>query len=163
MAAIDNYDRLAYLLLNEPIEKVLILGDLFHSHHNSEWDLFKDFLQKFPKVAFELVKGNHDILEQETYDLDNFRMLGDLLEWGPFAFSHEPIEREGLYNLCGHIHPGVRIVGRGKQSMRLPCFYFTENQAIMPAFGTFTGLHCLEIKKGDDVFVLADNTIIKLG
>lgn len=162
-AELDNYDRLSFLILNNNIEKVLILGDLFHSRHNSEWDVFKDFLARFPNIQFELVFGNHDILELERYDIPNLTLWGEQLELGPFLFSHEPVESADLYNICGHIHPGIKMFGVGRQSMRLPCFYFAENQAILPAFGAFTGLYCLDVKKEDRVFVIAKDSIIDVG
>jgi metallophosphoesterase superfamily enzyme len=67
---------------------------------------------------------------------------------------------EHLYNLAGHIHPGVNLVGRGRQSLTLPCFYFGSRQGFLPAFGMFTGLARIAPKKDDKVFVVADNKIM---
>jgi hypothetical protein len=52
--------------------------------------------------------------------------------------------------------------GKGKQSLRFPCFYFTEFEALMPAFGKFTGLHIIEPAKKSLVFAVADNQIIQI-
>ena len=43
------------------------------------------------------------------------------------------------YVLAGHLHPGVRLHGPGRQSVRLPCFAFGRNAALLPAFSEFTG------------------------
>ena len=41
--------------------------------------------------------------------------------------------------LGGHLHPACRIHGRGRDSLRLPCFVSDERQVILPAFDEFTG------------------------
>ena len=41
--------------------------------------------------------------------------------------------------LGGHLHPACRIHGRGRDSLRLPCFVSDGRQVILPAFGEFTG------------------------
>ncbi len=160
-AELDNYDRLSTLLLNNKIKRVLILGDLFHSIINSEWDMFDRFLEQFSEISFELVVGNHDILDPEKYLKDNLIVHGEELREGPFVFTHFPLGKHTAYNICGHVHPAVIMNGAGRQRMRLPCFYFTDKQAIMPAFGTFTGLHPVDAKKGDRIYVIAGNSIIQ--
>ena len=161
-AELDNYDRLATILLNSSIERVLILGDLFHSILNSEWNQFKTFLSRFSNIQFILVMGNHDILSSEKYDAENLRIYSESYQEAGFLFSHHPQESDSSYNICGHVHPAVRLNGKAKQSLRLPCFYFGSNQAILPAFGTFTGLHTIEPKLGDDIFLVANDAILKV-
>jgi len=34
---------------------------------------------------------------------------------------------------------------------------------VLPAFGEFTGNHIIQPKKGDQVFVIAENRIVKIG
>jgi len=162
-AEFENYERLSLLLLNHEIDRVLILGDLFHSRLNSEWDHFVLFLKRFHDYEFNLVMGNHDILDKKLYGLPNLTLRGELFSDGPFDFSHEPLENPANYNICGHVHPGVRMKGAGKQSLRLPCFHFTDNQAIIPAFGSFTGLYIIEPRAEDRIFVVAGNAILNVG
>ena len=64
------------------------------------------------------------------------------------------------YVLAGHIHPGVRLHGAGKQSVRLPCFWFGARTAVLPAFGEFTGLASVDVQPGDHVWVIADDEIV---
>jgi metallophosphoesterase superfamily enzyme len=54
----------------------------------------------------------------------------------------------------------VKLRGGGRQSLRLPCFYFGKNGAVMPAFGNLTGFHVIRPKKGDRVFVITENKVI---
>ena len=40
------------------------------------------------------------------------------------------------------------------------CFYFKKNQAILPAFGSFTGFARIRPSKGEKVFVIAEGKIL---
>lgn len=143
-------------------ERVCFLGDLFHSTHNKEWEVFGELIESYPNIDFELVQGNHDILLPELYEKLGFKVHPSLLE-EPFLLTHEPLEEEGLYyNLAGHIHPGVQLNGKGNQRHRTACFYFGKNGGILPAFGSFTGLYNIKPKKADQVFVVANETVIAL-
>ena len=159
----DNLDRLSQLLLQHPIQRILILGDLFHSRHNGAWLAFKDFLALFHDRSFVLVMGNHDILAPEAYAVDNLSCCSELTE-GPFLFTHEPLEKlpEGLYNVYGHIHPAVRLRGAGLQSLKLPCFHFHEKGAVLPAFGGFTGTAIVTPAEGDVIYGLTEDKVIRV-
>ncbi len=158
-AALQNLNDLDVLIQKTRPKRVIFLGDLFHSEMNSEWLLFKKLLQKHSEVEFTLVQGNHDIFHEFTYSKSQFELVNEVLEIGPFVLSHEPLEEDhALYNLCGHLHPGVRLQGEARQALRLPCFYFGEKQGILPAFGEFTGLYIIKPKRKDPVFVVADGT-----
>ncbi len=159
-----NWDRLAMVLLEFKPQRVVFLGDLFHSSYNSEWEGFKVLLSGFTQTHFELVRGNHDVLGDGPYRELGVQVHEKPLAAGPFYLSHEPLHTipEGLYGLAGHIHPGVILRGKGRQSLRLPCFYFGPQKGILPAFGLFTGLGILEPEPGSRVFVLAENQVIAL-
>ena len=157
----NNYKRLFELVLRVKPEKVYFLGDLFHSEMNSEWIAFKDTLSHFPDCEFHLINGNHDILHALSYQQAQLYCHLKSIQIGPFWLSHEPEEApEGLYNLCGHIHPGVSLKGKARQSLRLPCFFFGENQGILPAFGDFTGLYNMKPKANNRVYIIADERVI---
>lgn len=159
-----NFDRLISLLLTFKPARVVLLGDLFHSDYNMVWEEWENLLQQFSEVSFELVPGNHDILPESLYQQSRLHVRPLVYKEGPFCFTHEPLEDipEGLYNLCGHIHPGVKLHGNGRQSLRLPCFYFGAQQGILPAFGAFTGLAILNAKKEDYIFGITDTAVIPL-
>lgn len=147
--------------LHEP-ERVCFLGDLFHSTKNKVWEVFSELINSYPQIQFELVIGNHDILPIKNYQDIGFKVLESLLE-EPFLFTHEPLEdKSSYYNLAGHLHPGVKLRGKGKQTHRLPCFYFEKNGGILPAFGAFTGLSTLSIKKDVQVFAIVEDQVMKL-
>ncbi len=161
-AEYENLDRLAYLLLNHKVDRVLVLGDLFHSTYNQVWRLFKTFLTRFETIQFDLIMGNHDILEESHYDASNLTIYKYSLSLGPFYFTHHPESSAGVYNICGHVHPSVHLRGTARQGIRLPCFYFSKHQAILSAFGAFTGNGKIKGNKSDHIFAIADGTIVKV-
>ncbi|MFM9005265.1 MAG: ligase-associated DNA damage response endonuclease PdeM [Flavobacteriales bacterium] len=142
--------------------KLLFLGDLFHSNINPEWEDLADCLAQFPEIHFVLVKGNHEIEMNDTYHRLGFEII-DRFELDEFLFIHEPSEESNnLYTISGHIHPAVRLTGTAQQHLRLPCYWFGNRLGILPAFGEFTGMHTVQPKKGDQVFVVAENQVVKL-
>ncbi len=140
------------------------MGDLFHSHYNPEWEVFGQVLNYFPDIQFELVVGNHDILSDYQYSKYNLLLHEEPLVNNGVVLSHEPLENTsaGEYNIAGHIHPGVLLRGRGRQALRLPCFYFGKDQGLLPAFGQFTGTYKITPKKGDRVVVIVEGKLVAL-
>ena len=157
-----DYDRFEKSIKQYNPSKVIILGDLFHSVHNLEWELLKDFIESFDDIRFQLVMGNHDILSKNQWHDSKFEIFKDSLIIPPFILTHYPMEEahEQYYNLAGHIHPGVRLSGGPAQSLRLPCFYFNKFQGILPAFGDFTGNFKVKPRSGDRVIAIADKQLI---
>lgn len=160
-SAMRDIDKLDHLLRKWKPASVIILGDLFHSFVNKEWLLFKALLLDHSYIRFILVEGNHDLLSIEEYDIVNF-FTSDLLIDEHFIFSHHPVENLPKLNICGHIHPGVRISGPARQSERLSCFYLNKTHFILPAFGYLTGLQLLEIEENSDYFLVTGNRVVKL-
>lgn len=158
-----NLELMVELIESTNPLRVIFLGDLFHSHYNPEWEVFGELVKHFQSISFELVLGNHDVLSIGQYNRKSITLHTEL-RLQPFIFTHHPLEnkKDGLYNLAGHIHPGATFHGKAKQSITLPCFYFGEEQGILPAFGMFTGLARIKPKADDSVYVIAENTVLKV-
>ncbi|MDF2641467.1 MAG: hypothetical protein K0R45_739, partial [Pseudomonas sp.] len=78
---------------------------------------------------------------------------------GPFALQHEPDAHPSLHVLAGHVHPVYRLRGRGRQSLRLACFYLAEKVSLMPAFGEFTGGYAIQPNPESRVYVTGDGAV----
>jgi DNA ligase-associated metallophosphoesterase len=158
-----NIENLVGLIQQLKPERVICLGDLFHSHYNPEWEVFGEIVKHFKPISFELVLGNHDIMSDHQYERKGIRVHDELLLDG-FIFTHHPLESiaEGQYNIAGHIHPGIHLRGKGRQELTLPCFYFGGRQGLLPAFGAFTGLARIYPKKGEQVFAIAEDSVIEM-
>jgi DNA ligase-associated metallophosphoesterase len=159
----DDLFRLQQLITIYNPAQVIIVGDMFHSSHNNDVPYFKLWRQQFGHIRFKLVKGNHDILGEESYAALTVEVY-DTLQIGDIHFVHEPCEDadDTKYTFSGHLHPGVAVAGAGRQRLRLPCFYFGRNCSILPAFGRFTGLVMLDPAMADAVFVIANNSVLKI-
>lgn len=157
----DDLQRLVQALQHFQPKQLVVVGDFFHSHANKELDLFSKWRSNFANLQVTLVKGNHDILLPEWYANNQITVI-NTLQQPPLQFLHDPADStfSENYILSGHIHPGIRVGSLGKQSMRLPCFYFGKHQGILPAFSGFTGLATIEPNDGDAVFAIVKNTIV---
>ena len=93
------------------------------------------------------------------YKLVNIKdALGEYrLQFGAF-----PTEREGFFNFCGHIHPGIKLKGIGRQYLNLSCFFQKPNQMILPAFGEFTGNFYLVPTEKDLVYGISKEGVFEV-
>lgn len=165
-----DLQRLVAQLFAFKAEKLLIVGDMTHSKANKELDLFLKWRNDFPGLPFELVKGNHDILEDGWYRDAGITVHEHELKIGTFVFRHEKDPEQmqepaddTLYTFSGHVHPGIRLKGAGKQALRFPCFYFGLHHAILPAFSRFTGTYLVVPQKGETVYALVEQELMKMG
>ena len=156
--------RLDALLERTGAARLVFLGDFLHAREGrspetlrviEEWRAWRAALDVV------LVRGNHDKRAGDPpRELDIRCVEGALVE-APFVFTHKPKRSDDGYVLCGHIHPGVRLTGVAHQSRRLPCFWFSAEVGVLPAFGEFTGLALVDVAPGDRVWVVADEEVIE--
>ena len=81
-------------------------------------------------------------------------------EWPSGPGRDAPADVPGLYGLAGHTHPCVNLQGRGREHLRLPCFWFRPTHAVLPAFGAFTGMADVEPDEADRVYVVAGDRVL---
>ncbi|MDX2000945.1 MAG: ligase-associated DNA damage response endonuclease PdeM [Chitinophagales bacterium] len=159
-----NWAHLRYLLDEFQPETVIFLGDLFHSHMTQEWGDMELLVKIYPHIRFELVIGNHDKMPEFIYRQAGIGIHAQHLILPPFIISHEPLETadEQYYNLAGHIHPAVRLAGKGYQFHRAACFWFKERCGVLPAFGQFTGLYSVHPKATDKIYVVVQQIVLHM-
>ena len=161
----EDMQRLTAQVQYFKAEQLIIVGDLFHSDANKEMELFLRWRNDFAQLNIQLIIGNHDILPADWYIKANIICIKHQLQTGPFIFTHDRAEcksADDCYIFSGHIHPAIALFGAAKQSLKFPCFFFTKTYAVLPAFGRFTGMHTIKPAKGDTVFALAENKIMRL-
>lgn len=171
----EDLQRLVQLLQYFRPEKLIVVGDMFHSDANLELELFRKWRGDFSDLSIQLVKGNHDILHNDWYQAAQLTLHEQRLAIAPFEFTHDVTMAttdhtsilsdssfERNYIFSGHIHPGILLYGGGRQSLRFPCFYFGKNFAVLPAFSRFTGTYLVEPKAQENVFAIVENKIVQL-
>ena len=142
---------------------IIIIGDMFHSSFNKEIEYFKKFRENFAAVNIYLIRGNHDILSKDIYRDLAIDVYDGAFDMSPFTFVHDLNDLDKEYEnyiFSGHVHPGIDMKGKGRQRLRLPCFHFTSQYALLPAFSKFTGTGNVKRKKEDDIFLITDDGVI---
>jgi uncharacterized protein len=164
-----DLQRLMSQLYLFKVDRLIIAGDLTHSTVNKELDLFIKWRKDFSLLHIDLVKGNHDILEDGWYADANIKVSNWKLLESPFIFLHDlkaekklTEEEKKLYRFTGHVHPGITMKGQGRQSLKFPCFYFAKEYCVLPAFSRFTGTFKVKPEKGEVVFALVGDSIMQL-
>ncbi len=147
-------------------EQLIIVGDMFHSESNKELELFSRWRKDFSALTVRLIKGNHDILQDQWYNATAIDLHTDELATEHFVFRHDysipPGENRDKYFFSGHIHPGVYIKGTARQSLKLPCFHFTTHCCTLPAFSRFTGLATVAPERQDKVFAIVGDKVMRV-
>ena len=158
--ALENYKRLNEVIRYFNPTRLTFMGDLFHSSMNTDWDHFANW-KLSQRLEIDLIFGNHDIISSHKFEELGIQLYEELNLKG-ILLTHHPTEVEDSFNIAGHIHPGVKLRGAGRQSMRLPCFFRSERYMILPAFGIFTGKHTLKPGPKDQVYAMAEGQVIEL-
>ena len=161
----ENVDRLERVIAAMGAERVVFLGDFLHSAAGRAprtLERFALWRDRRRDLELTLVRGNHDARAGDPPAEWGMRTIDAGERLGPFALIHEPQPVRGAYALAGHIHPAVRLHAAGDDSLRLPCFWFGRHCGVLPAFGTFTGSAVVFPRRGDQVFVIADDEVLEV-
>ncbi|MDX2229672.1 MAG: ligase-associated DNA damage response endonuclease PdeM [Leptolyngbyaceae cyanobacterium bins.349] len=158
-------DRLQKLCSHYDLEYVFILGDLFHSKQalaDAVLDAWFEFV-KNSSASVQLIVGNHDRALVPKLEQLSISCILHEMRLENLILSHEPTPKPDCLNICGHIHPCVRIKTR-LDDLRLPCFYLehSQNLLVLPSFGEFTGGYEVPLNSGTTAYAVAENTIIPL-
>jgi DNA ligase-associated metallophosphoesterase len=163
-------DALDALLARHDAQRIVFLGDLLHSRHAharetlaavAAWRALR------PGLELVLVRGNHDDRAGDPPPEWGVQCVDEPwhLPGAPgLALCHHPdadLAPGGAYVLAGHLHP-CTTAGQGIDRLCLPCFHFGARVGVLPAFGTFTGMHPIARAAGDRVFLVADNAVLEL-
>ncbi len=161
----ETLNRLGRLVAATCTRRVVILGDLLHAaagrHARTEARL-AHWCAARSDLRLALIRGNHD---RAAGDPD--AALGISIHDAPHVdgdvvlFHHPPTAHPRPW-LAGHIHPGVRLAGAGRQRLTVPCFHVTGGGVVLPAFGAFTGLGMVSVAAGDQIFAIAGDALVNV-
>jgi uncharacterized protein len=161
---VADLERLTGLLSRTNASRLIILGDLIHAkagRQNDVMNAVQEWRQNYSDIEIDLIRGNHDRAAGAPPEEWKIKMHSHDLVMEPFRFVHEPTSAEHtLYVVSGHIHPSVSLSDGLHRNVRLPCFSFGEHQAILPAFGSFTGTYELAPVASDRIYVIAQDEVI---
>jgi DNA ligase-associated metallophosphoesterase len=157
--------RLTRLIGRTQAIRLVVLGDFLHAKAGrvaALADAFVAWRREHAATDVILVRGNHDARAGDPPSDWGVRCVDEPFALPPFLACHVTSSPPSGYALCGHLHPGVRIHGRGEQSARLPCFVIGARRAILPAFGRFTGLAEFPRDASERIVVVAGGALFTL-
>lgn len=155
--------RLSQAVRRTQANQVIILGDLLHAARGRDASVLTTFTAwraQHMDLHLFLVRGNHDRSAGDPPEDWQIQIVNGPTPGPHFVLSHEPFEPTEGYALAGHIHPAVQLTGKGRQSLKLACFWFGENCGVLPAFGDFTGGALIKPRRGDQVFVVTETQVM---
>lgn len=158
-----DLDRITAMLERTQAERLVVLGDLLHSRRGRSRRTFENvakWTQTHPDVSLTLVEGNHDRGAGRPPQEWGFEVVMPGQTLGPFVLRHYPDPSDDGYVLSGHLHPKVRLSGRGGQEVKIPCFWFGQEVAVLPAFGSLIDGAPVKPSPSDAVFVIADGEVL---
>ena len=164
-------DRLDVALRDTGAARLVVLGDFFHSRGGVNGGLLEQlraWRDAWPGLEVVNVRGNHDRQAGDPPAELSITCCGapyiDAGEGEEVAFVHDPAEAEDGegFTLAGHVHPAVRLEGRGGDRMRLACYWFGRRVAVLPAFGAFTGMKVVRPARGDRIFVVGPAAVAEV-
>lgn len=171
----EDLQRLVVQIQYFQPRELIIVGDMFHSSANKELELFLKWRSDLSGINIRLIRGNHDILQENWYEGAGIELSQQNFSRRQFHFVHDisdQLEKRGgyihnkrgekSYFFSGHLHPGIRIQGTGRQSLCFPCFYFGKKYAVLPAFSRFTGVAVINPAEEEQVFAIVNQELIRL-
>jgi len=147
--------------------RLILLGDMFHARSSVSPNIQNSldvFFSEHPQLRFTLVAGNHDRNVRELFSQWPIEIVDSGTQVGRLSISHfpePPILGSDLL-LCGHIHPAYRSHSRTDSLGKLPCFWLSKRQLVLPAIGEFTGTQVIKPSKADRTWVIAENQVFEL-
>lgn len=166
----ENLQALSAVLAQTQARRIVFLGDFLHSPRSHAADTLvalSQWRRLHREVELTLVRGNHDERAGDPPAGLGISVVDEPLALGPFALCHHPRPVPGAYVLAGHWHPCISVSGRAFERLRLPCFWFGDDSGalpdhavgVLPAFGSFTGMHRIEPREGDRIFPIAGEVV----
>ncbi|WP_420431110.1 ligase-associated DNA damage response endonuclease PdeM [Hyphobacterium sp.] len=129
-------ERLAAAIAAFQPETVIALGDSFHDLgaddriHDDDAGCLKTMVEAVSEWIW--IEGNHDPVPPARFG----GVTRDELRLGGLVLRHEPATGQADGEICGHLHPAAKVLGRGR---RLRCFATDGVRMILPAFGAYAG------------------------
>jgi DNA ligase-associated metallophosphoesterase len=156
-------DRIHHLCMALKPQRLIVLGDLFHSKIGlveeviTQWTTF---VASIPATV-QLIVGNHDRQLMDSLSQYGMEWTTEVMQLDRLILSHQPAPQPDALNICGHIHPCIRIKTR-LDNLRLPCFFLdkTTNVLVLPSFGEFTGGYEMRLTKKTIAYAVLEDAIV---
>ena len=161
----ESLDRLSSVLDRTRASRMVLLGDCIHARQGRS-DKTLGEVARWRERHFDLdillVRGNHDVCAGDPPAELRFRCVDAPMTEAPFVYRHRPRPSENGYTLSGHLHPAIRLAGKGADRAKLACFWFNRTTGVLPAFGGLTGTAIITPQPGDLICAIASDEVVRL-
>jgi DNA ligase-associated metallophosphoesterase len=159
--------RLERLVAEHDVDRLVVLGDLFHARSGCTAAVFDEFAATRARLAgtrIVLVLGNHDRGVGRLPTALGIDACIAALDEPPFHFIHEPstgvaADARQMFTVAGHLHPTVSISSKSGDRLTDRCFVGEPAALVLPAFGSFTGGHRITYRDGMRLWIARDDGV----
>ncbi len=162
----ETLDAISQDMASTQAQHLIFLGDFLHSHHAhaaATQDKLLAWRHQHTGVRITLVRGNHDDRARDPALALGIEVVDEPLAAGALALCHHPQTVRHRYVLAGHLHPCIIVHGKARERLRLPCFWMgcetTQPIGVLPAYGSFTGMHPIKRRTADKVYAIAGDAL----
>ena len=165
--------RLETLVRDHDVARVLVLGDLLHAASGCTPDVvaeFRAFRDRLTTTAVVLILGNHDVAARRLAGELGLDACVSALDEPPLRFVHiadaaTAADDEALplgigLVVAGHVHPRLKLRAPSGDRFADRCFHLDDRVLTLPAFGSFTGGHAVEITDSARVWLARDDAVL---
>ncbi|HWL08315.1 MAG TPA: ligase-associated DNA damage response endonuclease PdeM [Planctomicrobium sp.] len=160
----EDLDRLTSVISRTEANTLVVLGDFHHSSpgRTREVDqMVTDWRASHADLNLMLILGNHDRYSGNPLHEWNLSIHDDPTRMGNLALAHVPKFDSKFPTLAGHLHPKYRLQF-GAERLNLPCFLQRQQTLVLPAFSNFVDHGLIRQQRGDQLYLVADDQVIKL-
>jgi uncharacterized protein len=165
-----DLDRLARLVLDRRVRRLLVLGDLFHAGTGCTPGVLAEFATLRGRIVgteVVLVRGNHDRSIGRLPAALGIDACLPRLDEPPFHFVHDPADgvaaaAAGACVVAGHLHPTVAVRSRSGDRLTDRCFLARSGLVVLPAFGSFPGGRRMAPEPGMRLWLARDDGVVEV-
>ena len=158
-------DRITRMIESTAATRLVILGDMFHTRSSLSDDVCEAldcFFRRNSGIEITLVEGNHDIHVGRLPERWPVDVVAPGTTIDGVSMTHHPGDLAAGVNLqlCGHVHPVLRLGNAADSLGPLPCFWLSRGNLILPAVGKFTGSHSVRLRADDQAWMIIEDQVV---
>jgi uncharacterized protein len=160
-------DTITEMIAECQASRLVLLGDMFHARSAISTDIGESldaFFTSQVSLRTTVVLGNHDRGMSKLIERWPIEIVDSGTSIDAISISHLPqspsVSTQLL--LCGHLHPAYRFSSRTDSVGKLPCFWLSNRQLVLPAIGEFTGTQVVRPSGSDQTWVIVEDQIIRV-
>ncbi|MEP7297882.1 MAG: DEAD/DEAH box helicase [Burkholderiales bacterium] len=160
----DTLAVLSGLVRKLEATRIVFLGDFLHAARSEPATMaaIVRWRERHSALELTLIRSPLDPPIVEPPAMLDIQAFDEPVMHRGIAMCHRPQPIRGAFVLAGHVSPCVSIRGRARDRPRMPCFWFSLRQCVLPAFGTSTEMQSIKPTRGQRIFAAANGRVVEL-